>query len=299
MNKKYLYGMITLASIFLLVALFGTANHFFKFYDPSGTKESQTKKPTKPTNPDKPVEPDKPTNPDKPVDPDKAQVINGYTCTTTTCSMVAGSSLIEGRYSFIEDGTNYVVLYDKKESKIVDTYTKVTVAGILYIAQKDTSLYGLLSVSSEVKEILDFTFKYIEYNTKENQFTVTTQSNSSYIVNNQGTKISPTYVAQIIQYNDQYIVTKSDNNEYHIFNFDNREFLTEYINSKSLYIELIDKYVGVITSDYKYVVYDFSSNSKIVGEYQLDKGVSDARARVNGSKLEIYRGTNVLKTIDL
>ena len=300
MNKKYLYGMITLAAIFLLVAIFSTANHIFGFYNPNDSVKSTKKTtPSKPKTPDTPVTPDKPDNPDTPVDPSKAQIINGYTCTTTNCSLLTGTSLINDQYSFIQDGTDNVVLYDMVNYKTVDTYKKVIPAGVLYIAQKKDDLYGLLNVTKEVQEVLTFTYNYIEYNKIENQFTVTTQSNSSYIVNNQGQKISPVYVAQIIQYNDKYIVTKTSNNEYHIFNFNNKEFLTEYINSKCLFIELINDYVGVITSDYKYVIYDFGNNSKIVGEYQLDNGVSDARARVNGSKIEIYRGTNVLKTIDL
>ena len=86
---------------------------------------------------------------------------------------------------------------------------------------------------------------------------------------------------------------------FYIFNFNNREFLTEYSNSKTQFIELVGDYVGIITEDFKYVVYDFRSGSKVVAEYQLEKGASDSRARIKDNKIEIYRGATVLKTIDL
>ena len=301
MEKKYLYGMIVLAIIFTLLAVFGTSNHIFKFYDPNGTKTSKTSSSddnNKQTDPDKPTEPDKPTNPDKPADPNNATEINGYKCTTTNCKLVDGTSIINDQYAFIQDGTNNIILYDKKEAKALYTLEKVIPAGINYIALK-SGQYGLLNISSSVKEILAFSYNYIDYNESESQYTVTTQSNSSYITNNQGQIISPTYVAQIIQYNDKYIITRTSNNEYHIFNFNNREFLTEYSNSKTQFIELVGDYVGIITEDFKYVVYDFRSGSKVVAEYQLEKGASDSRARIKDNKIEIYRGATVLKTIDL
>ena len=59
MNKKYLYGMIALAAIFLLVAIFSTANHIFGFYNPNDSVKS-----TKKTTPSKPKTPDTPVTPD-------------------------------------------------------------------------------------------------------------------------------------------------------------------------------------------------------------------------------------------
>ena len=301
MKKAYFYGMITLIVIFGLCALFGMSNHFLKFYKPEKLSNYKAKEETKPTKKDPTPAPTPAPDPDPdptPTPSGKTEV-EGYQCKTKSCDILKDTTIINNKYVFIQDGTDNIVLWDISEKKEYATYKKVTKAGQSFITQDKTDMYGAIKVTDKVENVIEPKFLYVEYNETDSQYMVTTQSHSSYIADVNGKQISATYVAQIMQYNDKYIVTRTSANQYHVFNFNNQEFLTEYVNSKRLFIELVGDYVGVITGDYKYIIYDFRENQKIIGDFQLDEGVSDARARISGRKIEIYRANNVLKTINL
>ena len=301
MKKAYFYGMIALIAVFGACALFGLSNHFLKFYKPeklSNYKVKETKKNTKKKDPAPTPAPDPNPDPDPNPTPSGKTEVNGYQCKTKSCDILSGTEIINNKYVFIQDGSE-IVLFDIPEKKEYATYKKVTKAGSSFITQDSKDMYGAIKVSDNVDTIIEPKFLYVEYNETDSQYMVTTQSHSSYIADVNGKQISATYVAQIMQYNDKYIVTRTSANKYHVFNFNNQEFLTEYVNSDRLFIELVGDYVGVITGDYKYIIYDFRENQKIIGDYQLDEGVSDARARISGRKIEIYRANNVLKTITL
>ena len=103
-----------------------------------------------------------------------------------------------------------------------------------------------------------------------------------------------------MDYNDNYIVTRTNNGEYHIFNFNNSTELTEYVSGKRIYIELVKNYVGVVTEDHIYRLFDFKDKTKLVAEQQLQSSAKKFHAVINSSyQLEIYADDNLVKTIDL
>lgn len=281
MKKAYLVGITALFSISTIFALFGTSNHFLKFVDVSDIVEEEPY-----------VEPHKP-NP-----PVSNKELEGYKCTYESCEMLEGTSKINEQYMFIYDGINKIVLYDTNNSEIKYTYREVLPANNLFIVVNDSGLYGLIKIDQDVENLYETKYTYIQYNEADNHFMVTSPT-TSFITDENGKKISPEYSAQIVQYNDRYIITKTKAGDYHIFNFKNIEFLSEYINSKHYFIELVGDYVGAINEKYVYQLYDLSAGNKIVGECELEVGTIDARARIVGNKVEIFKGEEVLKTIDL
>lgn len=299
MKKSYLYGMIVLAVLLGAFTIFGVSNHFLKYYKPEKLKGYKTansnsnKKPTPTPTPTPTPDPDPNPNPSG-----KSEVY-GYKCETKSCDVLSGTSVINEKYVFIQDGSENIVLFEIPSKKTINKYKKVTLASGLYITQNKNDMYGILKINDNVNDLIEAKYLYIEFNKDYNQFMVTTQSHSSFITDIDGKQISATYIAQIMQYNDKYIVTRTSANKYHVFNFNNEEFLTEYINSDRLFIELVGDYVGVITADYRYVIYDFRTAGKTIGDYQLEKGVTDARAKMQGRSIVIYRANKVLKTIDL
>lgn len=302
MKKSYLYGMITLAVIVGIFAIFGLSNHFLKYYKPEKLKGYKSASNANNDNKPKPAPTPTPTptpTPDPDPKPSGKTEIHGYKCETKACDILSGTSVINEKYVFIQDGTENIVLFDIPNKSVISTYKKVSLASSLFIVQDKNDMYGVLKINDTVNNMIESKFLYIEFNENDNQFMVTTQSHSSYITDINGKQISATYVAQIMQYNDKYIVTRTSTNKYHVFNFNNEEFLTEYVNSDRLFIELVGDYVGVITGEYKYIIYDFRTAGKVIGDYQLDNGVTDARARINGKTIEIYRANKVLKTINL
>lgn len=278
MKKSYLYGMIVIVIISFCLCAYGTTMHFL---GKDTNKDNNKINNSNASNPK--------TSDGK---------VDSYSCKESDCKLLDGTRKINNQYEFIQDGNNTVVLYDAKENKVVAEYLYAEQGGSLYIAKDSSGKYGLVDVDKTVKNVMDFDYSSIKYNNNngEDQYMVTSDK-GSYIANKTGEAVSKMYSAQIIEYNDRYIITKGD--EYHIFNFNNKEFLSEYINTGRLFIQLVGDYVGVITTDYVYCIYDFSTGSKIIGEYQLQHGQDNARARYVDNKIEIYDDEKVLKTIDL
>jgi len=285
-KKAYFYSMCLITSLCVIVAIFATSNHFLNFYDVSAknTNSSSSNKP----NPN-------PNNP--PADPKNLPVVDGYKCSNENCKKINSSNITNESIEIIADGQDKAVIYNKDTNKVERTYKTIEESGNLYIVMNTSGLYGLINIDEEISDVFDTKYKHIEYNSIANQYMITT-STASFIADEAGTKLSPDYSAQIVQYNDKYIITKSDNGEYHIFDFQNKELLREYVNSKRLYIELVGDFVGVITDSYLYRIYDFRNGTVILGDYQITDQSLDIRARFNDSKIEIYKGNQVLKTID-
>ena len=297
-SKVYLNSIIVIAVIVALVALFGTSNHFMGYYDPKGTiaKNSNSKnnnddpKPTPNPNPNPNPNPD-PTPTDK--------ELYGYKCKNDTCSLLAGTNIINNKYVFIVDGTENVVLFDTESKEVSETYASVSLAGSDFIAKNKEEKYGVIYVTNNVTNIIPFEYTFIEYISNKDNY-ILTKNSSSFVANKKGEAITLTYNAQIIDYNDLYIITKTTNGDYHIFNFNNRTELTEYVNSKRILIELVSGYVGVVTDDYIYRLYDFQHGNKVLIEYQLELSSTNIHAKItNSNKLELHANNTIVKTIDL
>ena len=303
-NKVYLNSIIVLAIIIAAVAIFGASNHFLGYYDPNGkinkNSENKEKTPDEKKPDDKKPDDKKPDDKkpdDKPAATDKE--INGYKCKYSNCEILSGTDLIKEKYLFIVDGTENVVFFDTTSKETKETYKSVSIAGNNFIVKNQNNMYAIINVSENVSEVVPYEYTYIDYlSTKDNY--ILTKNNSSFVTDNKGKAITLTYNAQIMDYNNLYIITRTATGEYHIFNFNNSTELTEYVNSGRIFIELVENYVGVVTSDYKYQLYDFQNKNKLIAEQQLQNSYTKFHAVINSSnKLEIYADDNLINTIDL
>lgn len=298
MRKAQYYTVIGLTFVVVLMAIFGTMNRYNTFYDVSSYKNKRANSGNNnPTPKPAPTPTPTPTPTPSPNTTDKD--VNGYKCETDSCDLVENTDVINNKYEFVKDGDNNVVLYNIEGNENIEKYQSVEAAGNSFIVKSTEGSYGIIKIFDTVTSIVNAEYKMIKYNSNDQTFVLSTDK-TSFIADSEGKKISSDYTADIIQYNEKYIVTKSSNNEYHVFNFNNREYLTEYYNGKRLFIELVGDYVGVITNTHKYQLYDFSSSTtKLLGEVELPNDSISARARIVDNKVEIYDGETVLKTIDL
>lgn len=290
-NKTYLNSIIVIAIFLVLIAIFGASNHFMAYYDPKGELSKKENK----------VDPIKPTpnpNPDPKPNTDGKE-IHGYKCVYENCHVLDGTDVINNKYIFISDGDDNVVLFDITSVETKETYKSVSVTGNLYTAVDKDNKYGVISVYNDVENIVPFEYTLITYSEKKDNY-VLTKNTSSFVADNRGRAITLTYNAQIIDYNDLYIITRTSTGEYHIFNFNNRTELTEYVNSNRLFIELVASYVGVVTDDYTYRLYDFQKSNNAILSYKLEKQSQNVHAIINNAnRLEIYVDDTLEKTIDL
>ncbi|MBR5662596.1 MAG: hypothetical protein IKX00_02960 [Bacilli bacterium] len=290
-NKVYLNGIIVVAVIFIGLAIFGTTNHFAGYYNPNKKSTDNNNNNDPKPNPNPNPDPDP-----KPTDKE----IQGYKCTTNDCYILSGTSTINDKYLFIVDGTDNVVLFDITEKKVKETYKNIVVgSNNNFVAKNKEDKYSIIKVNDDVKELVPFEYTLIEYvKTKDNY--ILTKQNSSFVTDNNVVTITLTYNAQIVDYNDSYIITRTANGEYHIFNFNNNTELTEYVSGKRIFIELVKNFVGVVTEDHVYRLFDFKNGNKLVAEYRLNTSSTKFHAVVNSSyQLEIYEDDELVKTIDL
>ena len=166
------------------------------------------------------------------------------------------------------------------------------------LSKKDNK-YGIISVYNDVENIVPFEYTLITYSEKKDNY-VLTKNTSSFVADNRGRAITLTYNAQIIDYNDLYIITRTSSGEYHIFNFNNRTELTEYVNTKRIFIELVSNYVGVVTEDYIYRLYDFQKGNAPIVAQKLSSEPKKIHAVINNqNQLEIYTDDSLAKSVDL
>lgn len=289
-NKVYLNGIIVVAVIFVAVAIFGTTNHFSGYYNPSGKTKNNNNSNNNP----------KPTPNPKPNPEPTGKEIQGYKCTSEKCAILNGTSTINDKFIFISDGEENIVLFNIEEKKVVATYKSVIVAGQgNYVVKSKEDKYAIITVTDGVNEVVPFDYTLIEYVKNKDNYILTKQ-NSSFVADKNVKTITLTYNAQIVDYNDYYIVTKTTNGEYHIFNFNNNTELTEYVSAKRIFIELVKNYVGVVTDDYVYRLFDYKNGTKLIAEYRLQSNAKKIHAVINSSyQLEIYEDDVLVKTIDL
>ena len=289
-NKVYLNGIIVVAVIFVAVAIFGTTNHFSGYYNPSGKTKNNNNSNNNP----------KPTPNPKPNPEPTGKEIQGYKCTSEKCVILNGTSTINDKFIFISDGEENIVLFNIEEKKVVATYKSVIVAGQeKYVVKSKEDKYAIITVTDGVNEVVPFDYTLIEYVKNKDNYILTKQ-NSSFVADKNVKTITLTYNAQIVDYNDYYIVTKTTNGEYHIFNFNNNTELTEYVSAKRIFIELVKNYVGVVTDDYVYRLFDYKNGTKLIAEYRLQSNAKKIHAVINSSyQLEIYEDDVLVKTIDL
>jgi len=287
MKKSILYGMVTLAVLFGLIFLVGISNRYFMFYDVKVSHKNTNKNNNNNNNGD-----------NKPGKSDKN--IKGYACKTDECKMLDGTDVINDKFVFVLDDDNKIYLYNMEKDAVTDTYIEVTPTDKLYIVAGQDGMYGLIKIDNDVEKVYDLKYSYIQYNEDDHNFMVTSPT-SSFITDADGKKISSDYSAQIMQYSDKYIVTKTKNNDYHVFSMNNKEYLTEYINSKSVYIEILGDYVGVVDTNNNYKVYDFTNYTKVIGEYKASDDKMVLRGRINGNSIEIYDelSNEVVKTLEI
>lgn len=291
-NKAYLNGIIVVTIIIVGIAIFGVTNHFSGYYDPKG--EIAKKKENSNNNKPKPA-----PNPDpKPEPTDKE--IQGYKCKNNDCLILSGTSIINNKYVFISDGDENIVLFDITKKEVLNTFKSVKVASNNnYVVKNSDGKYAVITVFDDIKELFKYEYTMIEYVKNKDNYILTKQ-NSSFVADKDGKTITLTYNAQIMDYNDLYIVTRTSNGEYHVFNFNNSTELTEYVSAKRIYIELVKNYVGVVTDDYMYRLFDFKNGTNLVAEFQLKNTVKKVHGVINSSyELEIYEDDNLVKTIAL
>lgn len=160
------------------------------------------------------------------------------------------SSILLNNYVYVNDSKkdDEIFLINIKESDVIEEFTAVkTYSQILnYAIVKDyTGSYGLVSFNEEgYTKLFDLTYDYLAINTEdksENKYIIASKDGRNYLLDYEENIISKAINEQIVNYNNNFIVTKN-NDFYHLYDYKNNKV----INKDFKYIKLFDDFVTLV-----------------------------------------------------
>ena len=171
------------------------------------------------------------------------------------------AKIINDNYVFIVDnkkGSNEdIILYSIKSKDKIDEYKLVKESSINknYVVLKDKdNKYGVLDLTeSTPKTLINFVYSYagIIESDMANKYLVLGKNDKYYVSDYTEKLLSSGLSNKIVEYNDNYIVTKDAENKYNIYNYDGNQLqATNY-----LFIKLLNNYYAVL-QDNGLIVYD-------------------------------------------
>ncbi len=169
-------------------------------------------------------------------------------------------------YTFIRDGAlNY--LFDVNTGRSLQKYLQIknyntNLKNNLYIIQNENKLWGIISIGETLEALIPFEYNFLgilnnfdEDGLKTDNF-IALKDDKWFLINKENMPISSKYEEPIVDYNDNFIITKK-NNRIKIYNYEGREYLNNFnFTDYAIY----DKYIGLITNNTIYIYNDLNSN---------------------------------------
>lgn len=244
--------------------------------------------------------------------------LSNYKCATKICGYTSGTidddtygvnyykggttnttSSIKDRYAFITDGTD-IHLFSLESGKVLTTYKSLktynhTIESGYYILQDKRGVWGVLSVNEMLGNILQFEYSFIGLKNKTNadgtinadKFIVM-KNTKWYIVGKNGDTLSGRINEPIVDYTNEYIFSKL-NNEYHIYSYDNHEYLENHTIKN---YTLGEGYIGIFTSSHLVVYSELGKEAlKSItitpgSQVELEKDGNKVNVKINGEVKE-------------
>jgi len=212
--------------------------------------------------------------------------------------------LIRDKYTFITDGS-LIYLYAANTGTILQNYKAIktyntNIENNSYIIQDLNGVWGVISVSDILNSVLPFEYSFIglihninEYGALMADKFIVQKDTKWYLVDNNNSALTGEIDDPIIDYNDSYIFSKSQD-RIRIYSYENYEYLTNY-TIKDYILE--DKYIGIITDKFL-IIYENLGNKYLKSVTLTDK---DAKVGLekDETKLNITIDGNVVETIEL
>ena len=169
------------------------------------------------------------------------------------------AKIINNNYVFIVDnkkGSNDdIILYSIKSKNNHDEYNLVKESSInknfVVLKDKDNK-YGVLDLSEDTPKVLiNFVYDYVGMinNEMANKYVVLLKNGKYYVADFTEKLLSGGLNQKIVEYNDQYIVTKDGENKYKIYDYDDNELQS----GSFLFIKLNNEYYAAVLENGVYV----------------------------------------------
>ena len=206
------------------------------------------------------------------------------------------SKIINENYVFVVDNKkgseDSVILYSIKSKSNVDEYKLVKQVNsnknVVVLKDKDDK-YGVLDLSDTTpKTLINFVYSYagIIDNEMGSKYIVLGKSDKYYVADYTEKLLSGGLNNKIVEYNDNFIVTKDSDNKYKIYNYDGNELK----DGSFLFVKLIDIYYAVLYDNGLYV---FDKDGLKYNETPIPL------SSTNYNKTNVYDANNQLISSDI
>ena len=208
---------------------------------------------------------------------------------------------ILGNYAFITDGTD-IKLYNITSGSTLETYksvkdyhTKLSTDAV--IVQNTSGLWGMFSFQDKLNSVLPFEYDFIGLANNANDGLlsiskmITLKDNKWAIVDNTNSMLSGYIDDPIVDYNDEYIISKKDN-EINVYGYNDTEYfmdmqITNYVR--------LDNYLGLVEGNTLRIYR--SLNTDPVKEIMLSNNDSKIEFQMEDGNLNILVDDNVVDTL--
>lgn len=216
---------------------------------------------------------------------------------------------IENRYAFIKDGAeDKVILFDIKNRRQMTTYQKVNNYGIgiegdLFIITTKDNSYGVLSLESTPKIVVDIEYDYIgianlinaEENKIMNDIMAAKKGENWYLIDSGGAVLTEPISNEIVSYNGQNIIIKKDNG-YQLIDYKNQNVLEDESYNN---LSFTGKYLNVLDAFNDFSVIDVVTKKEIVSPIHI-KNTDTITSQINeAGALEVIQNEKVVQTVEL
>lgn len=250
-------------------------------------------------------------------------LINTYVCKTEKCELTKPTinddeydinyykngtleniPVSNNTYAFITDGV-IISLYNISLGKSMQTYKEVKNYNInlqnnVYILKNNDDLWGVLSVSENLRAVLPFEYDFIGLktnNVNENNLLIdkyiVLQDNHWFLVDSTNNVLSGKIENPIIDYDEKYLFSKIAD-EIKIYDYEGNELLDNYIINDYI---ISDGYYGIITDNY-ILIYKELNNAylKLIPQITKDKLVELEK---DNNKLVVKVDGNIIENIEI
>lgn len=170
---------------------------------------------------------------------------------------------INNHFAFITDGA-IINLINIETGTVLQKYKAIknyntNLANDIFIIQNTEGVWGVLSLGNNIRMVIPFEYDFLGLANKINDKTLNTdkfiglKDSKWVLIDNNNSALSSYFEEPIIDYNNNYIITKNDN-EINFYSYQGTKYLENY-QIKNYILE--DKYIGVIVDNLLLIYDDF------------------------------------------
>ncbi len=173
--------------------------------------------------------------------------------------------IINNDYVFIVDNkkasNDEIILYNIKTKKNLGEYKLAKTSSInknIVVLKDEDNKYGVLDLSEkEPKTLINFVYDYVGLASTDmaSKYVVVSRNNKNYIADFTENILSSGFNEKIVDYNDNFVVTRSSESVYKIYNYEGRELTP----NNYLFVKISGNYFAAL-QDNGIVVYDKEGN---------------------------------------